>query len=92
MSIIKNKQIDEFYIKELAIIQIQKTNRLVLKVNKKANLPEKISVECKFTSMGKEMIAPLNMIKPKELFSPNYAVYIADLKPNIKIVDVLKIK
>ncbi len=92
LSIIKNKQIDKFCIKELAIIQIQKTNRLILKVNKKPNLPEKITVECKFTSMGKEMIAPLNMVKPKELFSPNYVVYIADLKPNIKIIDVLKIK
>jgi hypothetical protein len=90
-SIVKNKQIGTFYVRELAMQENRENNRLILKINRQDHLPDRLTVQYILTVEGKNFIVPIQMFSPKEIFPPKHKVYIADIQKGIKINDILDI-
>jgi hypothetical protein len=90
-SIIKDKQVGNFHIRELALQENKESNRLILKVDKQDNLPNKLTVQYNITMQGRSFIAPLQMFSFKEIFPPQHKVYAADIRKEVKINELLSI-
>jgi len=90
-SIIKDKQIGDFHIQELAIQENKGGNRLILKVKKQDNLPDIITILCNMIMQGNNFIAPIQMYSMQEIFPPKHKVYITDVKEDVKINDLMNV-
>ena len=90
-SIIKDKQVGDFYIKELALQENTESNRLILKIEKQEKLPDRLTLRCNITMQENKFIAPIQMYNVKEIFPPKHKVYIFDVKKEVKINEILNI-
>jgi len=90
-SIIKDKQIGNFHVIELVLQENKESNRLILKIAKQDILPQKLTVQYNLTMQGSNFIAPLQMFSIKEIFPPRHKVYVADIKKEVKINEILNI-
>jgi hypothetical protein len=90
-SIIKDKKIDSYHIKELALQENKESNRLILKIEKQGDLPDVLSVLYNFTMQGNNYIAPTQMYSMKEIFPPKHKVYVVDILKDVKINEILNI-
>lgn len=90
-SITKNKRIGNFQIRELALQNNEESNRLILKIVKQNNLPNRLTVQLKILFQGNNFSVPIQMSGVKNIFPPNYKVYLVDLRKEVKVADVLSI-
>lgn len=90
-SIVKDKQIGNFHIKELAMQEDKESNRLILKIDKQEDLPNVLTVQYNLTMQGNNFIAPIQMYNLKEIFPPKHKVYVADIYKEVKINEILNI-
>lgn len=90
-SIVKDRNVGNFQIKELVLQENSENNRLILKVRKQDNLPNALTVEYKITMQNSSFIVPLQMYNIKEYFPLYNKIYIADIRKDIEINDILGI-
>ena len=90
-SIVKDKQVGNFYIKEFARQDNKDSEHLILKVKNRDNLPNNLTVQCLVTMQGTNLIAPLQMVSVKEIFPPQHKVYIANIRKDVTINGILTI-
>jgi len=90
-SIVKDKQVNDFHIKELVLQGNKETNRLILKITKQDNLPNMLTVQCNITMQGNTFIASIQMYSVKDIFPPKHKVYLADIRKEVKINELLNI-
>ena len=91
-SIIKDKPMGNFHIRELALKEGENSNRLILKIDKHESLPDILTVQCNVIMQGNRFLADLEMLKIKEIFPPNHVVYLAEIRNDVKVTDILNIQ
>jgi len=90
-SIVKDMQVGDFHIKELALQENKESNRLILKITKQDNLPDILTVLYNITMQENKFIAPIQMYGVKDVFPPKHKVYIADIRKEAKINELSNI-
>jgi hypothetical protein len=90
-SIVKNKQAGNFHIRELVLRENKESNQLILKINKQDDMPNMLTVQCNITIQGNTFIAPIQMYSVKEIFPPKHKVYIADIRKEVNVNEILNI-
>ena len=90
-SIVKDKQIGNFHIKELVLQDNKENNRLILKVTKQDNLPNELNVQCNITMRGNKFIAQIKMHSVKEIFPPKHKVYMVNILKEVNVNDIVGI-
>lgn len=91
-SIVKNKTVDGFHIRELAQLETEEMKQFILKINKQTNSPAELNVQCKVAFNGNSMDATIKMYKVTGLYAPKHNVYLTNLNKGLIIYDILSIK
>ncbi|MDR2972056.1 MAG: hypothetical protein LBU83_09035 [Bacteroidales bacterium] len=91
-SIIKNKQVGDFYIKELALQTNPEDKLLILKINNPGNLPDRITARYDITVQGKKFIVPIPMSIAKDVFPPKHKVFLANIKKEVIVNEILSVE
>ena len=90
-SVMKDKQVGNYHIRELAMQENKESNRLILKIDKQENLPDTLTVQYNVTMQGNNFTAPLQMFSVRDIFPPRHKVYVVDVKKEAKVNDILQI-
>ncbi|MBW7867379.1 MAG: hypothetical protein H3C31_03525 [Brumimicrobium sp.] len=91
-SIIKDKQIGDFHIRELAMQVNKESDRVILKIDKHENLRDTLTVQYSITMQGNDFITPIKMYKMKGIFPPKHEVYFIDVRKDVKIREIVNIE
>lgn len=90
-SIVKDKQVGIFHIREMALQKNTENNRLILKIDKQENLPSVLTVQLNITLQNRNLIVPIQVFRMKSVFPPKYEVYLSDIKKEVIINELLNI-
>ena len=91
-SIVRDRQVGDFYIKELVQQDQKSSYRLILKIKNQDNLPDNINIQCSITMQGANLIMPVPMSGVREIFPPQHKVYIADIRKDATVNGILAIE
>jgi hypothetical protein len=91
-SILKDKKVNNFYVRELGMQNSKKSNLLILKIDRKAKLPNELTVQYKIEVQGKLIIADVKMYKIKEIHPPKHEVFVNNLLKEVIVKEIVSIK
>lgn len=90
--IVKNKQIGNYLVKELAIQFNKETDRIILKLAPSLALPENLGAQLVLNVQGNNILAPVKFFKPSEVYSSKYATYFTDINKGFNLLDIVSIE
>ncbi len=90
-SILKDKKIGGFHIRELVLQENKESNRLLLKIARQKNLPSVLNVQFNVNMLGNQFNSALQMNSIKEIMHPQHQIYMVDLKKEVKINTIVGI-
>jgi hypothetical protein len=91
-SILKDKKVNNFHVRELGMQNSKKSNLLILKIDRKAKLPNELTVQYKIEVQGKLIIADVKMYKVKEIHPPKHDVFVNNLLKEVIVKEIVSIK
>lgn len=91
-SIIKDKQIGKFYVRELVLQENRESNRLILKIDKRDDLSNILTVHYNVAMQSNNVILPMQMYSIKEIFPPKHHVYFTDIPKGVRIKEIQSIE
>jgi hypothetical protein len=87
-SVTKDKQINGFLIKELLVQQNKDHNMVILKTEKRPNMPSSIDVVLKCQYNAQTMFIPIKMNSSGIIFPPRHNVYTMAVVKDLKVLDI----
>jgi hypothetical protein len=90
-SVVKNKTAGDFLVKELMMQAGNDHHRAIIKVSNHAELGETITAHFRVQMHNQIFVAPVQMFSIREILPPLHKVYVADLRADVKVLDVEKI-
>jgi hypothetical protein len=88
---VKDKQLDNYHIKEIIVQENKESNHVILKVQNPNDLGTTINVALKMQFQNQIINAPVQMYGVKGVFPSEHKVYAVDLKKDFKILDIVEI-
>ncbi|GHS85731.1 hypothetical protein FACS1894201_05800 [Bacteroidia bacterium] len=87
-SIVKNKQVGKFLVKELLVQESNDYNRVIIKVADTEELTALITPVFQIQFQNQIISTPIQMYSPNDVFPPHHKVYITNLRRDMKILGV----
>ena len=91
LSIVKNRDVDNFHIREMFMTAGQDNNQLVLKIDKDPRLTQSITANLTIKQGDNAMQIPVYMQSFREITPPRHNVYVTELRKDITVMDVVNI-
>jgi hypothetical protein len=91
-SIVKDKKINKFYVRELGIKNSNESNQIILKIEREENLPNELTIQCKIEVQGSTMIADVKMFKIQGINPPKHDVFVNNLRKDIIVKEIMSLK
>ncbi|MDR2127111.1 MAG: hypothetical protein LBP63_09815 [Prevotellaceae bacterium] len=91
-SVLNDKTISSFHVKELLLQQKENSNMLMLKIKKDAKLNSSITVTFEINYGNQIISTPIAMHRVKDIMPPDCNIYFADIRKDINIVNIKAIK
>ncbi len=89
--ILKNKQVGNYLVKELAIQHNKETDRIILKLESISDLPDYLDAQIILNVQGNNMVAPVKFIRPTDVYRSKFTAYFVDINKGFNLVDIVKI-
>jgi len=90
-SIVKNKQVGDYHIREMVLQENKEKNRLILKITPHENIADTLSIDCYVTMEGEKFVAEIPVSKAPEIFNPKHKVYLADIIKEVESIEIINI-
>lgn len=91
-SILRNKQVGNFFIKELAVKQNKDTDRIILKLKPSSQIPNNLNAQVVLNAQGNNLLAKLVFVRPTDIYSPNTTAYITDINKGFTLLDIVSLE
>jgi len=92
ISIVKDLQLDKFYIKEMFVQETENANLLIIKIDNHSDLKSSIRAELEVEYKNNRFVTSIDLHPFKEVFPPAHKVFATGLVKDVKVLGIKKVQ